>query len=105
MLSARTTFKKSPARIARPPPLDIGQLESRTSVELPHDLGCSQDRSRDQLGKEDDVVREKEEITLGLAVSSIDVNRVADTLESIEADAEREQDTRNRELSARPEDR
>ena len=64
----------------------------RSFAQLSVDIRVADDRTRDQLGKKRNVGSQIDRILLRAHVASVDVHRIAEDLEGIEADPDRERD-------------
>jgi len=63
------------------------------------------DRPGDQLGKEADESEESQEVACRLDLAPINVDAVAEGLEGVEADADRQDDAQRRDVGLEPERR
>ena len=65
-------------------------------IELKRDIGITHDRARDELREKRDIGRKIDGISLRLNVTSVNVDGIAEDLEGIEADTDRESDIEER---------
>ena len=79
--------------------------QPRRPVDLRQELGRAHDRAGDELREEGDVEAEADEAAARLEPPAVDVDRVAERLERVEADADGQQDVEDGRIELHPEQR